>query len=82
MKPIKFEQVNRILNKPADMTDEECQPLPVYTDGRDCLSCWKLTFWERVSCLIHGRVWLCILSGETQPPVWLDVRKDVFKNED
>lgn len=31
MKPIKFKEANRQLQKPSSMTDEECKPLWVYT---------------------------------------------------
>ena len=61
------------------MTDKECSSLKVYTDGEVCISCWKLSLKERVKALLYGRVWLGILSGHTQPPVWLDCDKTVFK---
>lgn len=82
MKPIKFEESNKTLLKPSSMTDEECSSLPVFTDGRQCISCWRLTWMERLSALLFGRVWLCVLSGHTQPPVWLACKKTVFVKED
>ena len=78
MKPIKFEEANKNLLKPENMTDEECSSLWVHTDGRECISCWKLSFKQRLSALFYGKVWLSVLSGYTQPPVWLDCRKTVF----
>lgn len=47
MKPIKFEQANKNLFKPENMTDEECSPLLVYNDGMQCVSCWRLIWKER-----------------------------------
>ena len=79
MKPIKFAEANRELKKPADMTDEECKSLYVYTDGIDCISCWKMNFRQRLTALIFGKVWLSVHSGGTQPPVWLWCGKTVFK---
>jgi hypothetical protein len=79
MKAIIFKEANRNLLKPQNMTDEECKNLWVYTDGKQCISCWKLSFKQRLSALIHGRVWLSVLSGQTQPPVWLDCAKTVFQ---
>lgn len=76
--PSKFPEANRNLLKPDDMTDEECSSLWVYTDGRECVSCWKLNLRQRLTVLIHGTIWLGILSGKTQPPVWLDCDKTVF----
>ncbi len=81
MAPIKFKEANKDLIKPENMRADECGSLPVYTDGRECVSCWKLTWKERLSALLFGRVWLCVLSGHTQPPVWLACTKTIFKKE-
>jgi hypothetical protein len=78
MKPIHFPQANRELSKPDSMTDEECGPLPVLTDGRMCVSLWKASLRERLSILFFGRVWLWIYSGYTQPPVALGGEKNIF----
>lgn len=78
IEPIKFPEANKNLLKPDNMTDEECSSLWVYTDGRECVSCWKLNFRQRLSVLIHGKIWLGVLSGYTQPPVWLDCNNTVF----
>lgn len=80
MKPIKFKQANKNLTKPESMTDEECSSLWVYSDGKQCISLWKMSFWQRIKVLFWGRIWLSVFSGETQPPVWLDCRKTVFVN--
>lgn len=79
MKPIKFKQANKNLLKPDNMTDKECSSLWVYTDGKHCVSCWKMSLRQRIAALIFGKVWLCVLSGSTQPPVWLDCDRTVFK---
>jgi len=77
--PADFPEVTKILGKPESMTDEECSPLPVWSDGETCVSCWKLSFAQRINVLIHGKVWLGVLFGATQPPVWLDCGKSVFE---
>ena len=76
--PVKFPQANKNLTKPSNMTDEECKSLWVYNDGSQCISCWKLTFRQRLAVLFHGTIWLSVLSGHTQPPVWLACDKTVF----
>ncbi len=81
MQPIKFKEANRQLMKPDNMTEEECKALWVHTDGVECLSCWKMSFKQRLLALLYGKVWLCVLSGSTQPPVWLDCCKTVFVKE-
>ena len=79
MKPIKFKEANKNLSKPSSMTDEECGSLWVFNDGEQCISCWKVPFWKRIKMLFHGRVWLSINSGNTQPPCWVDVASTVFE---
>lgn len=81
MRPIKFPQVNRNLLKPEGMTDEECGTLPVYNDGTTSISLWKMTWKERISALIFGRIWLYVVSGATQPPVALEATKDLFYSQ-
>lgn len=71
MKPIDFPQSTKVLQKPEKMLDTDCQPLPIWSDGKECVSCWKPTFKERVRILFTGKVWLSVLSGRTQPPVFI-----------
>lgn len=82
MKPIKFKEATKNLLKPENMTDEECSSLWVYNDGQECVSCWRLTWKERIKALLFGKVWLGVLSGFTQPPVWMVCDKTVFTQED
>ena len=81
MEPIKFEQANKDLLKPEGMTDEECGSLPVWSDGKECISLWQMTWRERLSALFFGRVWLSVHSGFTQPPVWLMATKEIFTGD-
>lgn len=78
MKTIKFKEANKELTKPKNMTDKKCGSLWVFNDGKQCISCWKVPFWKRVKMLFHGKVWLSVVSGNTQPPVWIDVDNTVF----
>ena len=78
LKAIKFKEANKNLLKPSDMTDDECSSLWVYSDGRECISCWKLSFAQRISALLFGKIWLSVLSGKTQPPVWVGCGKTMF----
>lgn len=72
MKPIKFKEATKVLQKPSTMTDAECASLHVWTDGKECVSCWKPTIKERVRILFGGKIYLGILSGcSTQPPVFV-----------
>lgn len=78
MDPINFKQATINLQKPLGMTDAECGPLPIYGDGHICISCWRPSLRERLSILFFGRVWLWVHSGQTQPPVALEGKKEIF----
>lgn len=71
MKPIDFPQSTKVLQKPSTMSDNECSSLHVWNDSKQCVSCWKPTFKERMNILFGGKVWLGVLSGKTQPPVFV-----------
>lgn len=79
MEPLFFKEADTELKKPSNMTDEECSSLFVHrSPNGDCISLWTAPFWTRVKFLFHGKLWLGVNSGITQPPVWLDMSKTVF----
>lgn len=75
MKPIDFPQSTKVLQKPEQMLDSECKPLPIWSDGKECVSCWRPTFKERLRILFTGKVWLSVLTPFTQPPVYITGEK-------
>jgi len=78
MRPIQFKHSNKVLRpsgKEYSGNVTGVAPLPVWTDGEQCVSCWKMSFRERLSALLFGRVWLALLSGETQPAACLTVAR-------
>lgn len=78
-----FPQSNVELTKPPSMTDEECSSLHIFQDPKgQTISLWTAPFWQRVKFLFHGCIWLGVLSGKSQPPVWLDCTKTVFLKPD
>jgi len=78
MKPLKFEGSTE-LKKPDSMTDEECSSLWIYQQNNECISLWTAPLIERLKFLLHGHVWIGVVSGKTQPPIWLDCRDDIFE---
>lgn len=70
MKVIKFKEQNIVFGKPEGWTDEQCCSLPAYWGEDQIISCWKLSFKERIKLLFMGIMWLCIYSN-VQPPVYL-----------
>lgn len=71
MKPIDFPQSTKVLQRPGTLSDSECGALPVWNDGKQCVSCWKPSIKERLNILLGGKVWLGVISGKTQPPVFV-----------
>ena len=69
MKPTTFPQAFKTLTPPNGI--KKCGDLPVFTDGNNVVSCWKPSLWERIRIVFGGKVFLGVLSGNTQPPVWM-----------
>ena len=75
MNPIEFEGQTKVLAKPPGMTDEECSPLAILNLDDTCISCWKMSWRERFKAFFTGKIWLGVMSGRTQPPVYCAVDK-------
>lgn len=72
MQGITFPQSNGTLaGGPATEfgTHDDVGDLPVYRGGGEIISEWKMSWKERLSALLRGRVWLRVWSSSTHPPV-------------
>jgi hypothetical protein len=61
MKPIEFPEYNKVYAK----DQPEYQPLPVFkadTPEGHCISCWKLSFTERIRILMTGKLWVSLMT--------------------
>jgi hypothetical protein len=66
VKPTVFEGANKTLtSKNQDIAD-----LAACVGDGYIVSQWKATFLERLSILIFGKVWVCLLT-DRQPPISL-----------
>lgn len=75
MKPTTFAEANGTLTGgPAYRygTDLDVADLQVYRGGGQIISCWELSFWDRVRCAIFGKVWLRVCASGTHSPVCLE----------
>lgn len=84
-KPINFKEA-LVVPQPSGAkysgSVSEVVPLPVWTDGEQTVSCWKLSLRERFLALVFGRVWVSMLcGGGTQPPVSIVVHPTYFAGE-
>lgn len=83
MKPIEFKHQNVVFAK----DQPEYQPLPALrldTPEGQVISCWKLTFRERLTILFTGKLWVSLMSfNKPLTPSFFSVnRRDVYTHPD
>jgi hypothetical protein len=81
MKPVEFHGCTKTLQPNGKKYSDDVvavKPLPIWTNGEQCVSCWRPNLRERLSVLIFGRVWLATLSGSTQCPALVAGQRDYF----
>jgi hypothetical protein len=83
MKPIEFKGQNVIIAK----DQPQYQPLPALklkTPEGDIISCWELSFKERIKLLFTGKLWVSLLSfNKPLTPSYFTVnRKELFLYDD
>lgn len=75
MKPIKFKEVNVTFAENQD----EYLPLPAFRSDEpegQIVSCWKLTFIERVRILFIGKLWVSLMMfGKPLTPMFFTTKK-------
>ena len=79
MKPIEFKGQNTVYAK----DQPEYQPLPALkldSSNGEVISCWKMTFSERMKVLFTGKVWVSLMCfNKPLTPSYITVnRKEVF----
>lgn len=74
MKPIEFPEVNVTYAK----DQPQYQPLPVFKDADGTvISCWKLSFKERMKLLRTGELWISMLTfNKPLTPLYPTVNKE------
>lgn len=68
--PIDFAGSNANFKGPPG-TEDVIGLMPVYTDGKEVISCWKMTEIERHRVFETGEVWFSSLSGGVVFPIKL-----------
>lgn len=82
MKPVKFKEQNCTFAK----NQPEYLPLPAHKidepEGR-IISCWKLSFIERIRLLINGRLWVSLMSFNKRltPSYFTTKKSDLFNKK-
>ena len=69
--PVRFSESNFVWRgwKGSD-GEPDVGDLHAWSDGREQISCWRLSWRERLAVLFSGRVWLRVIGR--QPPVCVE----------
>ena len=68
--PVNFKQANFVWKGWPGKGDEPgVLDLPSYREGDQTISCWKMTWKERLRVLLTGKTWLFVWGGH--PPVYI-----------
>lgn len=98
MKPIDFPERNKVYgadqpeyqplyaftdDRTTNQRDDDGNDITVWIDPRgNTISCWSLSFWERIRLLFTGKVWVCLLSfHKPLTPSYLTTNKKEVLNE-
>lgn len=79
--PTNFPEANFTLTGgPAEKfgTEVDVLDLPTFRGERLQLSCWRLSWRERLRALLFGRVWIHVVTPDTHPPIAVDFRRTPF----
>lgn len=74
MKPIKFKESNATL-MPVKGTDQG--KLPICKTDKGWISCWRLSFFDRIRAVIFGHIWI-YTYGKFQYPVSMSCERNLF----
>lgn len=82
MKPIKFKEQNIIFAE----NQQEYEPLPackLNNASGDVISCWKLSFKEKLRILITGKLWVRLSSFHKPltPSYFTTKKTDLFEKQ-
>lgn len=78
MKPIEFKEQNIVFAK----DQPQYKPLPAFRNEDpngmgEVISCWNLTFKERLKLLFTGKLWVSLcMFGKPLTPSFMTVNKD------
>ena len=83
MKPVEFKHQNVVYAK----DQPEYLPLPALrldTPQGEVISCWKMSFKERIKVLLTGKIWVSLMSfNKPLTPSYISVnRKEVYSHPD
>lgn len=76
-KPTDWYGRNKILKAPKGTTEEQVCDLPIFSNGVVCVSRWQLSEQALKEAAETGCLFISIMSGDTQPPVFVGSHNEV-----
>lgn len=74
--PVEFHGQNGVLGVQKE-SEHNVDPLPVFRNGRSCISCWELSDAEMEEIIKTKRVYVSVFYGLTQPPIFIGSETNV-----
>ena len=72
--PIQFKGANTVMRAPEGA--ENVQDMHVFRTRHSCVSCWQLTPEELSEINLTGKIFLSVLMGGAQPPVYVGAESE------
>lgn len=76
-RPVEWNGANAGLGAPKGMDALSCSSLPVFKNGINCVSCWKLDEAEIAEIIKTKCIFVSLWSGKTQPPIYVGTEENV-----
>lgn len=76
-KPVDFKGSNKTLLPPKGYTKEQVIPMYIFTNNVACVSKWKLSEEALKEAVETGCLFISLLSGQTQPPIFIGSEEEV-----
>jgi hypothetical protein len=74
VKPVDFPEANGTLYG-GDLWPYPVMDIPVWRTPTEIVSCWQMSFADRLRSLIFGRVWFRCLTTTSHPPILLETSR-------
>lgn len=75
--PIEFKGVNLRLNAPIGSEHVVNSGVPAFNNGTTTITCWQLSADEMRAILATGTIWISVMCGPTQPPLFVGSEQTV-----
>lgn len=74
--PVQFPGSNRVLRPPEGHDEVSVRSMHTFTNGFHSVSCWQFDKDEIEEIVRTGRLFCSVLSGQTQPPIYLGTEQE------